>query len=72
MIDQITHEPEHAVAAAPGLGLVDQIRAAEQVAQLLQLPMDVSDDVDRAHHFLPGDGVDASLKRSHGRGETRV
>ena len=35
VIDQIAHEPEGTVRAAPGLGLVGQLRAAQHIAQLL-------------------------------------
>src|SRR5215213_9457062 len=53
VIDQVAHEPEGALATAPGRVLVraHQLRAAQQTAQLLELTVDVSDDVDRAHHF---------------------
>src|SRR5215217_5210407 len=53
MIDEVAHEPEGALATAPGRVLVraHQFRRAQQTAQLLELTVDVSDDVDRAHHF---------------------
>jgi hypothetical protein len=62
VIDQVAHQPEGAVPAAPGLVrvLADQPRIAQQITQLVELPVDVPDDMDRAHYFLPWHGLDAS------------
>jgi hypothetical protein len=60
VVDQIAHEPEGAVSAAQGIFGIDQTRAAHQIEELLALPVDVPNDVDRSHCFLQSDGVNSS------------
>ena len=49
VIDQIAHEPERAVRAGPGVVGVDQLRDAQEIAQFVELAVDIPNHVDSVH-----------------------
>src|SRR5688572_13151860 len=61
VIDQIAHEPECAVRAAPGITRIDQTCAAQEIEELFALPVDISNNMDGGHRFLPYDSLQSSF-----------